>query len=201
MKRLTILEICVGLAIESAAFAEPASLPCRVDWTTESDAGHKIQQFWCPDSTKISGRRLELRLDSTQVIYSASPARALFSFAPGLDRPKNLYFYDVVDVDELTCPSRLLLVDLRGPHPKAFEFGISQRCAEPSQAFWSTRKGVEKGTIIVKPDVKFTYTNGKLMPPDDPYPASQVMYTSDLLLDEAKRLGYPGAYVKEIPLE
>jgi hypothetical protein len=62
------------------------------------------------------------------------------------------------------CPDRLFLFDLTGKSPRIFAFGLKNACSVYHWAKWSDKK---RSVIALKYNVQFTYTNGKLIPPDD----------------------------------
>ena len=172
-----------------------ANADCKQEWKrTSKNQLHTLSGWECGDAG------VQIRYGD-QIIYPKFKTTNKLPYYSGVafETPRDVFAFAMGDTLYLACVSHLMLVDLRGDKALAFDFGISQRCSEPSQAFWSKKKGVEKAVFIVKPDVKFTYMNGKLTPPDDSS-ADKVTYTSDLLLEEAKKLDYPGGYVHEIPL-
>jgi len=185
----------VALSLSHWACAEQ----CKEEWQFLSTALRGIKCLNPEPKYRSSIPSIRQIRFKDKIIYSTPSQGGDYVMAP-VDYPEGVIIFMMGDNENLACHSHLMLIDARGSIARAYDFGISHRCSEPSQSFWSKKKGVEKGTIILKPDVKFTYKDGKLMPPDDPYPATQVVYTSDRLFEEAKKLGFPGAYVHEIPL-
>ena len=61
----------------------------------------------------------------------------------------------------LACPARTFLIDLTGNKPRVFAFGVKNACAEYHWASWGKKRSV----IAIKENIRFTYSNGKLMPP------------------------------------
>lgn len=66
---------------------------------------------------------------------------------------------------QLFCPARMFLIDLTGKAPRVFAFGIKNACAEYHWASWGKKRSV----IAVKYNIRFTYHNGKLLPPPNDF--------------------------------
>lgn len=77
------------------------------------------------------------------------------------NKQNTLVVYEGATDSNFACPINMYLIDLTGTAPRVFAFGIKNACAEYHWASWGKKRSV----IAIKENVRFTYSNGKLIPP------------------------------------
>ena len=91
---------------------------------------------------------------------------------------------------QLGCQGSLILLDLTRPTPHVFQFGVHNGCAEYHWSSWGKKRSV----IAIKDNVKFTYSDGKLLPPPPDF-GGGIPIGSESATDDRM-----WGYVKELPV-
>ena len=155
----------------------------------------KFTKTHCSDDANSDKNREWVSLNEIKILQD----RRLI--VESFNKVKGIFIYNSSDLNDyqIGCDQGLYLIDLSFTPPKVIQFGVKNACNEFDWASWG-----DKGSVIaLKKDVRFTYKDGKIIPPKD----MEHMWSSMVIpVPRGKTSAdqpYPNyiiPYAKEIPL-
>jgi hypothetical protein len=154
MRRLLCLIFLLGISLS----ARSQSMKCENNGGLPTPKG-KITDTTCHTSDLQSTYREIWSLNEKPLVSGKYPIQL-----EDANKENTLIVLQGASNSNTGCPDQTFLIDLTGISPRVFSFGIKNACSEYHWAKWSKNK---RSVIALKNNVRFTYVNGKLIPPDD----------------------------------
>lgn len=175
-------------SVLASASAFAGSFRCETQGSFTTPKGQLIEEICrSPDHTEES--QSIWRLGDQRLVIGRYPVT--FESA---NRSNTLFVLQGANKWEIRCPDQVFLIDLTGERPRVFSLGVNYSCAIFHWAKWSEKK---RSAIALKDNVQFTYSNGKVIPPEDTDTkfGSPLGYSVDL-----PKGAQVTAFVRELPL-
>jgi hypothetical protein len=147
----TILLAIAGLAIANHACQ---ARTCDADSRPTRTPFGLLEKFYCKASTH-EPTTYYISLDGVKILQDD------FLRDVTSDKSWAYWIYEGGGSQDTGCTARHYLVDISVKPARVITFGVKSACNEFHWARWGKKRSV----IAIKDNVKFTYENGKLIPP------------------------------------
>jgi hypothetical protein len=174
------------LFLSTSVFA--GTYRCETDTEIKTPKG-TLSRDYCKSSDRFEESKSIWRLGDQKLVAGKYPITD-----QSRNPSKTIFVLQSTNNNKNGCADQVFLIDLAGERPRVFALGVTYSCAIFHWAKWSDKK---RSVIALKDNVQFTYSNGKIIPPDDTDTkfGSPLGYSVDL-----PKGAQVAAFVHELPL-